>query len=139
MMNWSSIVQVANPRKLHKRDSKPEGEWYKYLDKLNTGTELLLDSARLTMHTSFVDKNMLYHIYSNDSTCAIGKFNDGNLKEQLSLNIFPSLQNRMDNNDQFLTFFTKNNFRLDDNFEFGVMEIIDGELRIHYINPKKYR
>lgn len=136
MMSWSKIIQVANPRKLHKRDSNPEGEWYKYLDKLNTGIELVLDSAWLTIHSSFIHKNNLYHIYSNDSTCAIGKSNEGNLKEQFSLSIFPSLQHRLDNNDQFLTFFTKSNFRLDDDFEFGIMEIIDGELRIHYINRK---
>lgn len=133
MMSRSNITQIANPRKLHKRDSNPEGEWYKYLDKLNTGTELLLDSAWLTIHSSFLYQHNLYHIYSNDSTCAIGKFNSGNFEEQISLNIFPSLQHRMNNNDQFLTFFTKNNFLFDDNFDFGIMEIIDGELRIHHI------
>lgn len=136
LIGWSKIIKVENPRRLHKRDSKPEGEWYKLLDKLNKGTELVFDSAWLTIHSSFLYNNNLYHIYSNDSICAIGEYNDGNLKEHLRLSVFPSLQHRLDNNGQFLTFLAKSSTRLGDYFVFGVMEIIDGELRMHHINSK---
>lgn len=136
MLSRSRIVQVANPRKLHKRDSNPESDWFKYLPQLDTGTEVLLDSAWLPIQSSFLYKNNLFHIYSSDSTSSIGKIHDGNLKKHLSLNIFPSFQHRLPNNDQFLTFFSKNNFRFEGTFDFGIMEIIDGELRIHYIQRK---
>lgn len=144
MVESSSILEIKDPRSLYLRNESPENNWFKYYSKLNShsksnqGAISLFDNFDLFLSTSFVYNKELLHIYLKDSSCFVGILKNQNLSEQLKIDIYPSYQHKLENNNQFLKFRTKSYNHHNENINFGLMEILEGELNLHYIVRNKH-
>lgn len=136
MASHSEILEISNPRKLYKRTVIPDSKAGYCFSELIKGTKTIFDSWDLIIHTSFIRNNHLYHIYSANGRCYIGELEGGELTKECALDIYPHYEHHVDNNSQLLRFYSKSRFKLSEKFLFGIMEIIDGDIKLHYIRQK---
>lgn len=135
--NWpdfSTISEMPCPDSLVERNKGSKNYLIDYIMELDRIPKTIFESDDVQIHTSFIRNDEIFHIYTNDTACFIGRLENGKLTEEIKLDFYPRLQHKLSNNDQFLSFFSKRSFYFAEEFEFGLIEIIKGELNIHYIS-----
>lgn len=107
-MYSSNVLKIADPTKLYKSKldfNKNEGSKY------DIGTEVILDADEVSIATSFVNQDQLFHLYSNKNNVFVGVIEGGKMKPQykFAFNFYPHLNQKLNNGKQILTFYIPSN------------------------------
>jgi hypothetical protein len=134
IFSTSSITAIVDPKKLkikkfNKIISPKQRDSLDLLDDV----EIKSNFPKIRFNTSFISNGKLYHIYNSNGKSCIGEIKNSELSCVQELNIFPKLMQIEEGNNQFLSFFSKDDFKITENVDSGIIEIINGKIIIHYL------
>ena len=104
----SNILKISDPTKLHKSKLNfNENVGSKY----DEGVDEILNIDEISIATSFVNEDKLYHLYSNKKNVFIGVIENGKMKPQFkfAFNFYPHFNQKLENEKQLLTFYIPSN------------------------------